>query len=134
MILIRATSTSIRAFALAVAAGRDDFCDVPGDLSQGCGRRRAGYCRDLVGELVSAGAQLCCPGFELGEPVGEVFRIERAVLERGQVPVDRCTRFGQFVLGGGQFCARAVLRGGVAGLRLKFSMDFRSCRRRPRAT
>lgn len=72
-------------FALVVASRGDDLVDVIGYLLEGCrrrGRRRGGKRAD---EFVAAGGELPGPGLEVGEPLGEVFGLEGAVLERGQV-------------------------------------------------
>jgi hypothetical protein len=52
---------------------------------------------------------------ELGEAACEVFGVEGAVLERGQVPVNRGDGSGQLVLGRRQFPAAGILVGCVRG-------------------
>jgi hypothetical protein len=102
-------------FALGFGAGADYVVDVLGDLQErGCWRRgrRPG---DLHAQFVLVCVQLRCPCFELGEPRGEVFGVEGAVLERGEVPVGRGAGPGQLVLGRGQLGAPVVCAGGVAG-------------------
>jgi len=62
---------------------------VIGDLAQRGGRRDCGFRIELARDFVPAGGEMSGRAFEPGEAVGEVFRAEGAVLERGQVPVDR---------------------------------------------
>jgi hypothetical protein len=95
-------------FALAVRAGGDDLVDVIGDLDERGGRRHHRFCIELAGEFVAAGRELPGPGLERGEAAGEVFGVQGAVLERGQVAVDRRAGSGQLVLGPGQFGAPAL--------------------------
>jgi hypothetical protein len=104
-------------FALAVRAGGDDLVDVIGDLDERGGWRHHRFCVELAGEFVAAGRELPGPCVERGEPVGEVFGVQGAVLERGQVPVGRRAGPGQLVLGRGQFGASALVGGGVTGSR-----------------
>jgi len=104
--------------ALTVAAGGHDLIDVTGDLAQYGGRRDRRFCNHLADEFVSAGRELSGPGSELGEAVGEVFRVEAAVLECGQVPVDRRAGPGLFPLSRRQLGLPALVSGGVARARV----------------
>ena len=53
---------------------------------------------------------------ELGEAACEVFEVEGAVLERGQIPVDRRAGSGQLALSRRQFPAAGILIGCMRGL------------------
>jgi hypothetical protein len=59
-------------------------------------------------EFVAAGGLLPGPGFDPGEPPGQVIGVECAALECGQVPVDRRADSGQFPLDPGHLRAYRV--------------------------
>jgi hypothetical protein len=110
-------------FALAVAASGDDLVDVVGHIAQRGGWRHRRFCVKLAGEFVAAGSELPGLGLELSEAACEVFGLEGAVLERGEVPGNRRVGPGQFLLGGGEFAAPGVDLGSVAGLSLGVGVD-----------
>lgn len=82
-----------------------------GDLPEGGRWRRGGRGVEISCEFVAARLELPGAGFELGEPVGEVLRVEGAVLERGQIPVGGRRTLGE-VASDGRRTALTLLRPG----------------------
>lgn len=76
-----------------------------------------GHLGELADEFVAVRAQLLSPGLESGEPSGEVFGVQGAVLECPQVTVDCGADRGESVVDGGEFAVAGIVRRAVAGLR-----------------
>jgi hypothetical protein len=91
---------------------------VAGDLGEGGWRGRGGCGREGGGKFALAGGQLPGAGLELGQPVGEVFGVEGAGLERRQVAVGCRVGFREFAGDGGVLVLAGALAGPVVVLGL----------------